>query len=85
MAMVRVRSHLKKITLPHLLIHAKGDEDVPFNNIWEIASSTSSAKQELWIPDLSKWDHSRHALFLYDSLINDLFSRISNFINSNEN
>jgi carboxylesterase len=80
MAMVPVKNQLKKISLPHLLIHARGDKNVPFENIWKIASSTSSKKQELWTPDLSGWKHSRHALFLYNSIRDELFSKIRTFI-----
>ena len=79
MAMIRIRPRLKEITLPHLLIHAKGDKDAPFENVWEIASSTSSAHQEVWVPDLSEWDHSRHSLFLYNSQIEPLSNRILSF------
>lgn len=82
--MVRVTENLKRISLPHLLIHAKGDKDVPFDNIWKIASSTSSAEQELWVPDLTEKNHSRHSLFLYESLRDELFSRIERFLSSKE-
>jgi carboxylesterase len=81
-ALVKVRSNLKKITLPHMLIHAREDKDVPFESLWKIASSTSSKLQELWTPDLSGWDHSRHALFLYDSIKDELSTKILTFLES---
>lgn len=80
MAMLRIRDGLARINLPHLLIHAKGDKDAPFDSIYRIAANTSSAAQELWVPDLSERDHSRHSLFLYDSLRDSLFRRIRGFI-----
>lgn len=80
MAMVHIKNQLKRISLPHLLIHARADKNVPFENIWKIASSTSSKNQELWTPDLSGWEHSRHALFLYNSIRDELFSKIKTFI-----
>ncbi len=80
MAMGDVQDSLQDITLPHLLIHAKGDKDVPFDNVYKIASATSSLEQEIWVPNLSKWNHSQHSLFLYDSLRDPLSRRILEFL-----
>ncbi len=84
MAAGEVQDNLEDITLPHLLIHAKGDKDVPFENVYKIASATSSLEQEIWVPNLSEWNHSQHSLFLYDSLRDPLFQRILEFVATKE-
>ncbi len=84
MAMIGVRERLSDISLPHLLIHAKGDKDALFDNVYKIAARTSSQHQEVGVPDLSAWDHSRHSLFLYDSLREPLSERILEFFATQE-
>ncbi len=81
-AMNHVRYRLSRIKTPLLLIHAKDDREAPFENLWYIASHVSSLDMKIWVPDLSGFEHSHHSLFLYRSIEENLFGRISSFFES---
>jgi len=78
-AMNNVRCNLKKIKTPLLLVHAKDDRETPFENLFCIADNVSSSDMEVWVPDLSDFDHSHHSLFLYRSIEEKLSGKIFSF------
>ena len=74
---------LKKVTVPLLLMHAKGDTISPYQNMSYIAKHVSSAMIKTKIFDLSakKYDaHTRHFIPHYPGTRDEVIAEIKAFI-----
>jgi carboxylesterase len=80
MGMYQARKNLDKITIPMLLMHAKGDKTVPYDNLMDIARHISSYHIKLRTFDLRGWDHNRHSLPLYNSTRDEVLLTIEEFL-----
>jgi carboxylesterase len=80
MGMYNARQHLSDIRIPMLLMHAREDKTVPFENLFYIADRISS--RTIWVRtfDLTGWDHNRHSLQLYQSTREDVTRLMKDFL-----
>lgn len=85
LGMKHVERNLGKITIPTLLIHAEGDRIVPFQNLSHISKHIGSREVTTRVLDLSIWNHSRHSLFLYQSIREELSLEILTFLREFQN
>ncbi len=83
MGIYTARKGLKKIRVPILAMHSKGDKTVPFKNLSYISRKVSSKKIRIKEFDLRKWDHKRHILTLFNSSKNITKEEIKRFIEEN--
>lgn len=79
MGLFCLRRRLKKISVPLFALHSRGDKTVPFENLWNLAKESGSAEVRTRALDLRSWNHSRHSLFLYRSIRDELFEDVLAF------
>lgn len=70
---------LKKITVPHLIVHDRQDRTVPFLNCFHIAKKVNSSKLELMVTNIGKINHEHHSLLIYDSTRQVILDKMKNF------
>jgi len=79
MGLKGTKKKLSQITVPILLMHAQDDQTVPFENMAYIVSKVASDVIMTKEFDLSKWDHDRHMLSLYQSTQPQVIAEIEAF------
>ncbi|RKX90231.1 MAG: hypothetical protein DRP59_10015 [Spirochaetes bacterium] len=75
-----INRDLKKITIPHLIVHDRKDRTVPFLNCFHIAKKVNSSNLELMVTNIGKINHEHHSLLIYDSTRKIVLDRIREFI-----
>lgn len=75
----RVKKGLNKVQCPCFLCQAREDQTVPFKNLEYIAGHIGSEDIEVKELSLSQWNHTKHSLFLYKSVVPGLWDDISAF------
>lgn len=74
-----VLQELHRIRSPLFVCHSRGDRTVPFANLRVIRHLSGSPWREWMIVDTRPFRHSRHVLFLYDSVRDVILDRILDF------
>lgn len=82
MGMYETGKNLELVKAPILLMHAKGDKTVPFQNLYYIKKKVSSRIIKIREFDLSKWKHTRHVIINYNTTKNEVKKEIVHFLNS---
>ncbi|QEN05375.1 alpha/beta fold hydrolase [Thiospirochaeta perfilievii] len=77
-----VKKDLGKIEIPCYLCHAKHDKTVSYKNLNLIKDRVSSKSILIRVLDLSEWSHTNHSMFIYKSIVDDLWSDIDYFFNN---
>ena len=78
--MNNIRKYIKYIKVPVLMIQAKGDRGVPFENLDYIYKHIGSEVKFKKVYNLDKWEHSKHLLTLYRSTRDMLYEDIYDFL-----
>lgn len=81
MGLKKVKKNLHKIDVPCFLCQAEEDRTVSFKNIGYIKKHLSSEIIEMKTLSLKEWEHTKHSLFMYKSVVQPLWNNISNFFN----
>ncbi len=81
MGLKEVKRDLKKISTPIIMIQAKKDKDVPFQNLDYIYRHVSSPIKDKKEMDLGNIAHTHHVLIMYDSTREEVFKDIDGFFN----
>ncbi|MBN2875363.1 MAG: alpha/beta fold hydrolase [Spirochaetales bacterium] len=77
--MREVTKHLGRVTCPTLICHGRGDKMVNFENARIIESGVGSGVIEAYVATMDGANHTQHNLILYNSLRDELWSRILGF------
>lgn len=80
-----VKRGLARVKTPCYLCQAKGDRTVPFKNLDYIVNHISSEDVRVRELSLDQWEHTKHSLFLYKSVVGKLWEDISDFFDRYEN
>jgi carboxylesterase len=80
MGMRATRQNLYKIGVPVLLMHARGDKVVPFENMDYIFKHISSKEKSEYVFNLNGWKHVKHVLTMYNTTSGTVYSNIVDFI-----
>lgn len=80
MGMYETKKNLNKINAPLLLMHAKGDETVPFKNLNYIRKNVSSKMTMVREFDLTGWSHTKHIIINYNTTKNEVRKEIVEFL-----
>ncbi len=78
--MYETEKNLKLIRAPVLLMQAKGDETVPFQNLGHIRKNVSSKIIKLREFDLTRWKHTKHVIINYNTTKNEVRKEIELFL-----
>ncbi len=74
-----IKKDLKRLDIPCYLCHAKEDKTVSFKNLYYIAKKISSKNVLIRVLNLGQFNHSNHSLFIYKSVVGELWSDIDGF------
>ncbi len=80
MGMYQARGGLAAVRVPVLLMHAKGDKTVPFENVLYLPLRLAATEIHIRIFDLRAWKHTRHLLSMYRTTQGDVVREIQRFI-----
>lgn len=75
----RVKKGLGHVRIPCFLCQAREDKTVPFSNLEYIRKHIGSVDVVVKELSLSEWNHTKHSLFIYRSVVGPLWSDISCF------
>jgi carboxylesterase len=78
-AIEKIRSDLKRITIPVIAFHAPGDRTVQYKNFHYIEKKISSEQRRFQTVDYSGWYNTQHILLLYASVREMLIHNILDF------
>ena len=79
LALKEIKKDLVLINTPCFLAHAKKDRTISFKNLQYIINKINSKKINISVFDLKQYKHSNHSMFIYKSVVNNLWSDIDSF------
>jgi carboxylesterase len=80
MGMRQARLGLAAAAVPALIMNARGDKTVPFQNGFFIAGRLGSGFIRMRVFDLRAWNHTRHLLSMYRTTRGEVVAEIRRFL-----